>query len=516
MEMAPMMTKSQDANALMPGMAAAGNGPPRQPAAPLPFAAKLQEFMPPARGGADPAETAVKPMPTGKGILPGKGKACINSATGQADDNGAVEEQSTDPVASQLARLLAMAGQLPAGQTLPKPDGQAASQASELKVGGWSNSSGLAEEGTGGGRLTEGRLAIVSAGLNAGDDPLTLHQSGHTALVSASPAGMADGSEAVDAPGQAGEAAQSKEAHASGELGTTRVQGGQPAFKGVQAHATPEGSLPFIEQNPAGEAPQGKMPIEPSGAPASQAAAAVVFAAHSKLQPAAQEGWETTPVPGAGVATGNQANPLVEVVFTDPSARGRSPEGNEHGDPGAKEKEKESPPGLGVAATRTIDASNSNRFVLQPKAEESRNALHDSILSQVKESVFSHDGKGNGTITVKLNPGDLGDLQINVRIENQRVKVEVITENRTVRDALMGNLDNLKETFLKQNLNMERFNVSSGEGNGFGQGFREEKGDQRPGSSLPFGHEAVPIGIVRENDTDDWGVTENSLVNLRL
>jgi hypothetical protein len=80
----------------------------------------------------------------------------------------------------------------------------------------------------------------------------------------------------------------------------------------------------------------------------------------------------------------------------------------------------------------------------------------------------------------------------------------------------MGNLDTLKETLLKQNLNMERFNVSSGGGNGFSQGFREERGDQRSISSPPFGQEAVPLEIVRENDADDWGGTGNSLVNLRL
>jgi flagellar hook-length control protein FliK len=221
-------------------------------------------------------------------------------------------------------------------------------------------------------------------------------------------------------------------------------------------------------------------------------------------------------LPGAGGVAAGPANLLVEVVFVDPSAKGGSSSGNENSESGAKDKEKESPPDLGVTAARTLDTPGSNRFALQSKVEEPRNALHESILAQVKASVVSHDGKGNGTITVRLNPAELGDLQVNVRIENQRVMVEVISDNRSVRDALMGNLDSLKETLLKQNLNMERFNVSSGGGNGFGQGFREERGDQRNFSSLPFGHEAVPLESVRESGEDDWGVTENSLVNLRL
>jgi hypothetical protein len=82
----------------------------------------------------------------------------------------------------------------------------------------------------------------------------------------------------------------------------------------------------------------------------------------------------------------------------------------------------------------------------------------------------------------------------------------------------MGNLDILKETFLKQNLSMERFDVSSGsrDGNGFNQGFTGERSDQRHFSPLAFAQESVPREFVRDHVEDDWGVTDNSLVNLRL
>jgi flagellar hook-length control protein FliK len=119
-------------------------------------------------------------------------------------------------------------------------------------------------------------------------------------------------------------------------------------------------------------------------------------------------------------------------------------------------------------------------------------------------------------MTVRLNPVEFGELQVNVRIENQQVKVEIITDNRTVRDALMGNLDALKETFQKQNLTMERFDVSSGGGNGSGQGFREERGEQQRINPIMSGHEAASFETAREQVEDDWGGTENSLVNLRL
>lgn len=161
------------------------------------------------------------------------------------------------------------------------------------------------------------------------------------------------------------------------------------------------------------------------------------------------------------------------------------------------------------------EVTQPGRFTLPPMGDETQSALHESIMAQVRESTVTHDGKGNGRISVRLNPDELGELQINVRVENQRVKVEIVTENRTVRDALMGNLDTLKETLQRQNLNMERFDVATG-GEGFGQGFRDERGAPRAAASFPAGPKTDAADITRERTGDDWGVAENSLVNLRL
>lgn len=106
-----------------------------------------------------------------------------------------------------------------------------------------------------------------------------------------------------------------------------------------------------------------------------------------------------------------------------------------------------------------------------------KGALHESLLSQIKDGKVTHDGKGNGEMSIRLNPGELGELKIQVRMEDNRLRVEVHADNRMVKDLLMSNLDSLKEALSSKNFTMEGFDVSTGGGsNG---PLPEEKGNSR-------------------------------------
>jgi flagellar hook-length control protein FliK len=555
MEMVPMMTQAQDTTALVSGMAAAGNAPsglPRLSATSLLFSAVLMEIMPPAQAGAESAEMWLKQAPTEKGALPGKDSAAVNPACGLADNNGAaVVEQSPDPNGIQLAQLLVITGKNLLDQSPPQPAAPEGSQAEELKRGVRPNSpSGEGEEtdemnfqpsapvyssiqcpGPEGVVLPTGmetaaqEIMAESGNLKENSNPLHQSRTPGSAwndnLTPQQPQQVADkqaaGISAIT-QGQAGKPSQSAAATVSPEPSSGQMQSGQSVFGGVQPQVMQSSFLPQTDKNWTDASQQVRSTDEQTmkGQSNQNEANKVDYVSLSGRVPAFQAGMEAAPQKDACAVTGTPANLLVEVVFKDPSVNDKPSEGNENRKPRDKEKKNETSPGLAITPARTFDMPGSSRFALQPKVEEPKNLLHGSILDQVKASVVSHDSKGNGVMTVRLSPKELGDLQVNVRIENQQVKVEIITDNRTVRDALMGNLENLKETFLKQNLNMERFDVSTGAGNGFGQGFRGERGDQRHISSLPFSHEAVPLEIVRENGEDDWGITENSLVNLRL
>ena len=114
--------------------------------------------------------------------------------------------------------------------------------------------------------------------------------------------------------------------------------------------------------------------------------------------------------------------------------------------------------------------------VAPPEAKPTnlKSALQESILSQIKDGVVTHDDKGNGQMSLKLNPGELGELKIDIRMEDNRLKVDVQASNSTVKDLLMNNLENLKEALTNKNFTMEGFNVSTG-GGGFNNPLPEEK-----------------------------------------
>ncbi|AJE04348.1 flagellar hook-length control protein FliK [Geobacter pickeringii] len=151
-------------------------------------------------------------------------------------------------------------------------------------------------------------------------------------------------------------------------------------------------------------------------------------------------------------------------------------------------------------------------------SEPSR-ALHDSVMAQVKEGIAARQGNGNGEITVRLNPVDLGELRINVRVVDQHVKVEVLAANSQVRDILLNNLDSLKDNFSRQNLTMSGFDVSTGTGQGFDQFFR---GGREAGQGVYRGHSGsgpAPDDAVVTAQNSDYYYTDrrdNSLVDLRF
>jgi flagellar hook-length control protein FliK len=174
------------------------------------------------------------------------------------------------------------------------------------------------------------------------------------------------------------------------------------------------------------------------------------------------------------------------------------------------------------AVSLTISPSGNFDTTLRGRTEIGSNGetlkLHESILSQVREKLASPEaGNGNGQITLKLNPRELGDLQIHLRMEDAKVSVEITAQNPAVREALAQNIDQLKETLSQRNIAMERCNVMTGNGQTSNQSFR----DGRQAAQRYFEDPSFPgVGYYTEDPgkaTLAYGESrENSLVDMRF
>lgn len=202
----------------------------------------------------------------------------------------------------------------------------------------------------------------------------------------------------------------------------------------------------------------------------------------------------------------------VEVVFQEPSSRKESFDGENSGRSGMNEKM----PGTLHNGAVTDASKNFSVPEPQPKTEGTKTALSESILAQVKDGVAAHDAKGHSQITISLKPAELGELKINVSMVDQRLKVEVVAENRMVKDALMSNLDSLKEALQKQNFTMDKFDVQTGVGHGFNQSFGDEKWMPRNQSHKNFTNMAGPIDEGVEQRVSYLTTGNNSLVDVRF
>lgn len=109
---------------------------------------------------------------------------------------------------------------------------------------------------------------------------------------------------------------------------------------------------------------------------------------------------------------------------------------------------------INTAAPATVDS---------PPEQAMPSTAAEHVVKQVSERITAHEIKsGSEQIVLRLSPENLGELKVNLKMENLRLTVEIVTENKAVTEALRQNTDSLRETLAKQNIKMDTFDVSTG------------------------------------------------------
>lgn len=99
--------------------------------------------------------------------------------------------------------------------------------------------------------------------------------------------------------------------------------------------------------------------------------------------------------------------------------------------------------------------------------------LFQDIMDQIEDGTAKMLKQGPGRIVIKLEPPNLGTLNVDVKVHNDMVRLVLIADNHDVKQVLHSNLDQLKTALQNQGLNMDRFDVlvqqKSSENPGFHQ-----------------------------------------------
>lgn len=125
----------------------------------------------------------------------------------------------------------------------------------------------------------------------------------------------------------------------------------------------------------------------------------------------------------------------------------------------------------GISSTSTTGSSTSGS-----RTESTRGSIPTS-LSRYQETKLVQRvlrgieqlSNGGGQVRLRLHPQELGTLQMTLRIEGSQMSAKLEVENSTAKDALLQNLQGLKDRLADQGMQVERFEVTvSSQSNSFG------------------------------------------------
>lgn len=81
------------------------------------------------------------------------------------------------------------------------------------------------------------------------------------------------------------------------------------------------------------------------------------------------------------------------------------------------------------------------------------------VVNQVSRQISLSLQRGDNHIRLQLRPPQLGSIQIDMNMKNNVLKIGVITEHNSVKEILISNIQELKDSLVQQGVKLERVDV---------------------------------------------------------
>ncbi len=108
-----------------------------------------------------------------------------------------------------------------------------------------------------------------------------------------------------------------------------------------------------------------------------------------------------------------------------------------------------------------------NRVQSAGKVLEQYQEFREKILKNIENGVKIAMNRPEGQISIKLQPPELGRMDIQLSVKEGGVSAEILTENHAVKEVILTNLEQLKSNMDNANLSLNNVDVSTGDLNRF-------------------------------------------------
>ena len=129
---------------------------------------------------------------------------------------------------------------------------------------------------------------------------------------------------------------------------------------------------------------------------------------------------------------------------------------------GVKETGRAEKPGIKtVAMPHNAGASNPTESInIADKGQNPvRNSFPSYLINQVGRQIARSIHNGKNVIKLQLKPPELGTIKIEVGIEDNRLRLHMITQDKSVKHILLSNIHELKETLLEQGIRPDKIDI---------------------------------------------------------
>jgi flagellar hook-length control protein FliK len=103
------------------------------------------------------------------------------------------------------------------------------------------------------------------------------------------------------------------------------------------------------------------------------------------------------------------------------------------------------------------DSSNKLPFTFDQNLQRLQDA--QSVIKQISKHVGMQEGMRTNEISMKLEPEHLGNVRINVKMQNEVINAQIIVDNESVKDLLNANMTALRSSLTDSEIKVDKVDV---------------------------------------------------------